>query len=279
MDIKLAVSAINDFLLEAGEMALRKQDGIKRSYKEGQQALTEADLAVSALAQDRLSPFLAQSDHVLIDEESVSLAPSEVFQNSEYQWVLDPIDGTAGYALGRKMWGISLGLLHKGAPVAGGIYMPAADYYLLSDGDASYRIDISSGRRVQLQCAKMEINSQIFVESFYGIGHAWGDSEFSQKIWMNTPESAVQGGVSVLLGQSAGAILAKSYSIWDIVAILALARTAGFKTLSIADRSEWTRLSAKDFKDNWKLTSNWLVSHAENHDEISAALTGSYRND
>ena len=277
MDIKFAASAISDFLLEAGDMALRKQSGIKRSYKEGQQALTETDLAVSALAKERLSQFLSRPEHVLIDEESVCLPPSEVFQKGEYQWALDPIDGTAGYALGRNMWGVSLGLFHKGFPVAGGIYMPAANYFLLSDGEQSYKIDVASGKRIPIKCAKMEINSQIFVESFYGAGHAWGDCVFDHKIWMNTPESAVQGGVSVLLGQSAGATFAPSYSLWDVGAILALARTAGLKTISIEDKREWTKLAPEDFRDDWKLTSHWLVSHADNHDEISAALTESYR--
>ena len=37
--------------------------------------------------------------------------------NSEFAWVLDPVDGTNNYAVGVPECGISLGLLQNGVPV------------------------------------------------------------------------------------------------------------------------------------------------------------------
>lgn len=274
MDTQKAVAAIYDFLLEAGALALSKQKGIKAMYKDGNQALTEADLAVSKLAQMRFADWLNSGGHVLIDEESIERTPNDIFANSEYQWVLDPIDGTAGYALGRKMWGISIGILHNGVPLIGGIYMPAAGYFLLSDGRDTYSIDVQSGVREKITCRKMDIHSQIFVESFLGVGFQWGSDINQRKVWVNSPESAVQGGVATLFHQAAGTTLMSFYSIWDVAGIAALAKTAGFKIMSMDDGHEWTKFVADDFKENWKLKSNWLLSHPDNFSELSLAIKG-----
>jgi len=41
-----------------------------------------------------------------------------------FQWAVDPIDGTANLFHGLPIWGISIGLLQEGNPVAGVFYMP-----------------------------------------------------------------------------------------------------------------------------------------------------------
>ena len=274
MDIKSVTKVIEDFLFEAGALALEKQDGIECFYKEGQQALTATDLAVSKMAQEHLSSFLSLPNHVLIDEESIQKSPSEILPHSEYQWVLDPIDGTAGYALGRKMWGVSLGLLHNGCPVAGGIYMPAIGYFLITDDKATCKIDVTTQQKTVVTCSKMLVHSQMFVESFYAEGWGWHNRSGVGKIWQHTPESAVQGGVCTLLSQSAGNILAKTYSIWDAAGILTLARHTGLKCFSMTDGREWTQLKTTDFKENWKLADDWLICHPDNFDEISKVLKG-----
>jgi inositol-phosphate phosphatase / L-galactose 1-phosphate phosphatase / histidinol-phosphatase len=43
---------------------------------------------------------------------------------SDYVWVLDPIDGTASFVLGRPLFGILIGLLYKGKPILGLIDQP-----------------------------------------------------------------------------------------------------------------------------------------------------------
>lgn len=274
IDLAKAVADIGAFLKEAGDFALSKQRQIKVMYKEGNQALTEADLAVSRLAQERLSSWLSQPGHVLIDEESIQRTPDDIFASTSYQWVLDPIDGTAGYALGRKLWGVSLGLLHQGRPVAGGIYLPAAGYFLMSDGQQTFSIDPVTGSREVVSCQKMDVHSQIFVDSYLGSGMAWGTDINNRNMWINTPESAVQGAATTLLGQSAATVIMSFYSIWDAAGMMALARTAGFKVLNMNDGREWLQMGPDDFKPNWKLQSSWLVCHPDNFDMISGAIKG-----
>lgn len=44
--------------------------------------------------------------------------------DAEYVWVLDPIDGTKSFMIGRPIFGTLIGLVHKGVPVLGIIDQP-----------------------------------------------------------------------------------------------------------------------------------------------------------
>lgn len=44
--------------------------------------------------------------------------------NSEYTWVIDPLDGTVNYSNGRAVFGISIGVTKNGDPIAGVLYDP-----------------------------------------------------------------------------------------------------------------------------------------------------------
>jgi myo-inositol-1(or 4)-monophosphatase len=70
------------------------------------------DLIVSALQKEF-------PEHAILAEET-GLHP----RTSEYQWVVDPIDGTTNFAHGFPVFAISLGLLRGSAPVAGVVYDP-----------------------------------------------------------------------------------------------------------------------------------------------------------
>jgi len=45
--------------------------------------------------------------------------------DAEYTWIVDPIDGTRSFICGVPLFGMLLGVLHKGVPIAGIIRMPA----------------------------------------------------------------------------------------------------------------------------------------------------------
>lgn len=45
--------------------------------------------------------------------------------DAEYTWIIDPIDGTRSFICGVPLFGMLLGVLHNGEPVAGVIGMPA----------------------------------------------------------------------------------------------------------------------------------------------------------
>lgn len=279
MDLTQAYEDIKSYLLEAGSHALEIQKDIKRQYKAGEQAVTQADLDNSKLAAKRLAHWLEQEDHVLIDEESIDQVgtPEDVFANTRYQWVLDPIDGTAGYALGRDRWAVSLGLLENGKPIGGGFYMPALGKLLLVEADGKATItDINTGKKGLVPMAEpMDINSQVFVDSFFGFNHCWvGEKMEHNKVWLNTPECAVQGGYSTFMHQAAGTSFIELYSIWDAAGLSAIAAATGHKIMSLDNDKELEFWRADLVKEDWKLENKWIMAHPDNYDAIKKALTG-----
>lgn len=277
MNVVNASALIRSILLQAGDYALAIQNTITVSYKDGEQALTEADLGVSNLVRQRLETHLAWPNHGLIDEEGLNLTPAEAFQTYEYLWVLDPIDGTAGYAMKRRMWGISLALFHQGVPVAGGIYLPGQEELLITGESGSVWEDLRAGTVTPILAEPMPLNSQTFVESYHGPHYAWGDlrQDFAPRaFWVNTPESAVQGIAYALTGRAAAAALPSGFSFWDVAAALALVRGTGYVITHAGNGYEVDSVQFPDFRDNWKLFQSWILAPQGMYDTVVDGLMG-----
>ncbi len=73
----------------------------------------ETETAIRAAIEARFP------DHGIFGEE---FGKSRV--DAEFTWIIDPIDGTRSFICGVPLFGMLLGVLHKGAPVAGVIRMP-----------------------------------------------------------------------------------------------------------------------------------------------------------
>lgn len=59
-------------------------------------------------------------DHGILGEEYGSTALER-----EFYWMVDPIDGTKSFVTGHPMWGMLLGLVHRGKSILGMVEMPA----------------------------------------------------------------------------------------------------------------------------------------------------------
>lgn len=113
--------------INAGRVAIKNQVAffesqfgrVESQWKEDDTRVTFADFAIS----EKLFAELRQSfpgddfcsEESNPEDEIISL-------DTEYAWIIDPIDGTNNYALGIPMCSISLALLRHGEPVYGYIY-------------------------------------------------------------------------------------------------------------------------------------------------------------
>lgn len=96
------------------------------------QVLTDADLAVGKFISEQIEK--EYSNHNIIDEET-----GVIDKKSDYTWVIDPIDGTANFAVGIPLYGIMLGLLKSDKPIAGGFSLPYFDQtYLAEQGQGAF---------------------------------------------------------------------------------------------------------------------------------------------
>ncbi len=58
------------------------------------------------------------------EAEGAANAAAEAAPAADFLWVLDPLDGTTNFLNGMPMYAVSIGVLHRGWPVAGALFVP-----------------------------------------------------------------------------------------------------------------------------------------------------------
>lgn len=86
-------------------------------------------------------------EHGIMGEEY-----GQIHASSDYQWVIDPIDGTKTFTAGAPLFGTMIALLKDGEPLFGCINYPATGKRLSGDNSAAYcnGKPVSSRRNVAL---------------------------------------------------------------------------------------------------------------------------------
>ncbi len=112
---------------------------IAAEYKAGHDPVTEADHALDAV----LRKTLLRDGEGWLSEESVDDASR---LNCERVWVVDPLDGTREFVAGIPEFCVSIAMVERGRPVAGGICNPATDEVFLGSIDGGVEFNGSPVR-------------------------------------------------------------------------------------------------------------------------------------
>ena len=142
-ELELARTAV----LAAGEAvmrAFRMEQEVR--YKSADQPVTEADLAADRTLHRLL--LGARPDYGWLSEETAD-SPDRLTR--ERLWVVDPIDGTNSFVLGRPEFAISVGLVEGDRAVLGVVHNPATgELHHAVAGGGAFRdgqpLRVSSGR-------------------------------------------------------------------------------------------------------------------------------------
>lgn len=90
-----------------------------RSWKGDDSPVTELDEAAERVAIDIIQH--AFPDHAILAEESGSSG------SHEYEWVIDPIDGTRNFTYGIPLYASAVACLHRSQVIASAIVLPEFD--------------------------------------------------------------------------------------------------------------------------------------------------------
>ncbi len=128
-----------NFTIELARRAgaeLRARAELERSVegKGHADVVTDADRASEALIISAIRERFP--DHAILAEESGAAVGS-----SEYQWVIDPLDGTLNYLHGLPIYCVSLGLLRHGELYIGVIYDPTRDELFAAERGGGARLN------------------------------------------------------------------------------------------------------------------------------------------
>ena len=113
---------------EAGAKELKRffNGDFKISNKEGiNNLVTEADHAAEKAIIETIKNDYP--GHFILSEEV-----GEIIMDSEYKWIIDPIDGTVNFANGIPICCVSIGLEHQGKMVMGAVYNPIMNEFFFA---------------------------------------------------------------------------------------------------------------------------------------------------
>lgn len=135
----LDLAKVEATLLEAAEAAadctlplFRTPLAIDNKLALGFDPVTEADRA----AETAIRAVIARHfpGHAIIGEEWGNEG------ESEFTWIIDPVDGTRAFISGAPVWGTLIGLAHDGVAIAGLMSQPfIGETFLALPGRSSYR--------------------------------------------------------------------------------------------------------------------------------------------
>jgi len=103
---------------------------VELCFKEDGSSVSKADLEIESAMRCFLRTH--HPEHGMLGEEY-----GQINEESEYTWVLDPIDGTASFLSGKPIFCTLIALLHRGNPILGLISQPILEERWL--GIAGYR--------------------------------------------------------------------------------------------------------------------------------------------
>ena len=123
---------------------------LKITTKQHNDFVTEVDRAAEAAIIDTLRE--AYPDYGILAEESGQTVGTE--SGSEYEWIIDPLDGTTNFIHGFPQYAVSIGLAHKGQLNQAVVYDTLRnEMFTASKGGGAYlnerRIRVSKCLRVE----------------------------------------------------------------------------------------------------------------------------------
>ena len=233
---------------------ISKRFSVTNKHKgKGYDPVTSSDKAFEKFIRSKISKKFP--DHQIIGEEF-----GHKKSNSDYSWVIDPIDGTRSYVIGNPTWSNLISLNYKGHPIMGLANFPMLNkYYLNFNDNISYVFE--NGKKRRIKVSKKIPFSQIKVS---GAFHGWLSFKKQMKIpkilklmRFKCPDSL---SYALLAEGKVDIVIQCANKIWDIHPIIPIVKAAG------ATISNWDNKDAV-------FAGNILVSNnISNHKKILKLL-------
>ena len=222
---------MQDFVDFSEELARASGDIIMRYFRSGVSVETKADESPVTIADRQAEETMremimrAYPDHGIIGEEF-----GVHNEGAEYQWVLDPIDGTKSFISGTFLFGTLIGLMKDGQPIVGTINHPVTSHMLIGAGGVT---------RLNGEVARVSATSELrdavlCYTDFIHVGQYQNGIAFQQLMGMtsfNRTWGDCHGYFLVATG-TADVMLDPIMNLWDIVALIPVIEGAGGKITS-----------------------------------------------
>jgi myo-inositol-1(or 4)-monophosphatase len=220
--------------LDCAVEAARSAGGMLRAHY-GRQLVIDANEAHDIkLELDRRSQGLIES-LLLAQFPSHAIYGEEGFRGddtSEFQWVIDPIDGTVNYFYGIPHFSISIALRRAGRIIVGVIYDPARDeLWTVEEGG----VPMLNGQRVAVSDRKELAEAIVSVGVAKSIESINRGLQLFERMLRSAKKCRMMGSAALDIAYVAcgrlDAYIESSISLWDVAAGILLIERAGGKVV------------------------------------------------
>ena len=143
VDINNLIDDLINFSWEAADILLTYSDIIENSEKKIEilknnninDPVTLADLEVNDLIIKRLNQKYKEVNWEILSEENFKNKTNYCNQNTDWLWVLDPLDGTKDFIQGTENFAMHLALNYKQKPFIGVVLIPKKNELWIAYGD------------------------------------------------------------------------------------------------------------------------------------------------
>ena len=213
-----------ELLEQSGRIAMEYKTKMAPEMKSDNSIVTQADKAIERFLDEA---FTDEANNVyVIGEESLdSCSLNKALDNTAF--IIDPIDGTAVYAAGLPMWGISIGYAVKGKFTESAIYLPETEELMITESGKTYLrcgsgndfVELKPFRKEYMEAGAVYVTQTLAKQGF-----------FNGAELLHSIGSCVYPGV-YLAKQAylAGVYFAK---IWDVAGLLPALKNLGFHSFS-----------------------------------------------
>jgi myo-inositol-1(or 4)-monophosphatase len=140
-ELRRYLKAASETALAAGKLLKQNSGRLIRVMHKGRiDLVTEMDLRSEKLIVSRLRQSFP--DFSFLTEESKAID-----NDSDFRWIIDPLDGTTNYAHGFPVWCVSIALEYREQIVAGVVYDPNQDEIFTATLNEPARLN---GKRIQV---------------------------------------------------------------------------------------------------------------------------------
>ncbi|MFH0860416.1 MAG: inositol monophosphatase family protein [Candidatus Altiarchaeota archaeon] len=216
--------------LDGGRVLQDNFGRIRRAtHKQKKDLVTEADI----LSEKKILSIIRKGypHHNILSEES-----TPIDEDSEYTWVVDPLDGTHNFYYGMPFWGVSVALFRREKPQLGVIYLPnEGELYHAVRGKGAY----CNGKKLKVSGRTMDDAMLMFGVRFFQDSSTFSTFRklVTRTFSVRMLSVAVTSFAYVVQGK-ADAYVAQSLKPWDYAAGCLLVEEAGGKSTDFGGR-EW----------------------------------------
>lgn len=163
---KALCNRLRHIAIEAGNITLKHFDdsGCLHDSKQDGSPVTLADQEAEAYIKDALKEVLP--DIPFIGEEAKAENTCDKIGESEYFWLVDPLDGTKEFISGSGEYTVNIALIHRGAAALGIVYAPyIGELYGAYGPGTAFKWREESGKETEISVRDMPSNGITVIAS------------------------------------------------------------------------------------------------------------------